>query len=37
MGKIKSIRLMEELGIADNRRIRGLGARQRQALLEHFA
>jgi hypothetical protein len=37
MGKIKSIRLMEELEIADNRRIRGLGARQRQALLEHFA
>jgi hypothetical protein len=29
--------LMEELEIADNRRIRGLGARQRQALLEHFA
>ena len=35
-GKIKSKRLMEQLGIADNRRIRGLGERQRAALLEKF-
>jgi hypothetical protein len=34
MGKIKTKRLMEEHGIADNRRIRGLGARQRQTLLD---
>ena len=36
MGKIKSKRLMERLGIAENRRIRGLGERQRDALLEEF-
>lgn len=36
MGKVKAKRLMEELGIAENRRLRGLGARQRAALLERF-
>lgn len=36
-GKVKANRLMESLGIADNRRIRGLGDRQRAALLEQFA
>ena len=35
-GKIKSMRLMGKLGIADNRRIRGLGERQRAALLQEF-
>ena len=34
LGKVKAGRLMERLGIADNRRIRGLGDRQRQALLD---
>ena len=34
MGKVKSKRMMEAHGIADNRRIRGLGERQREALLE---
>jgi hypothetical protein len=34
LGKVKARRLMEELGIADNRRVRGLGVQQRQALLE---
>lgn len=34
LGKVKAGRLMEEHGIADNRRIRGLGAKQRQALLD---
>jgi hypothetical protein len=34
MGKVKTKRLMEAEGIADNRRIRGLGSRQRAALLE---
>ncbi len=33
MGKVKAKRLMEEQGIAENRRIRGLGWRQRAALL----
>ncbi|MBU1493254.1 MAG: integration host factor [Actinobacteria bacterium] len=33
LGKVKSQRLMVELEIAENRRVRGLGARQREALL----
>jgi hypothetical protein len=33
LGKVKSHRLMEALDIAENRRIRGLGARQREGLL----
>lgn len=37
MGKISTKRLMEEYGIAENRRIRGLGSRQRALLLEHFS
>ncbi len=37
VGKVKGKRLMEELGIASNRRLRGLGARQREALLERFS
>ena len=37
LGKMKTKRLMEELGIASNRRLRGLGERQRAALLEHLA
>ena len=34
LGKIKARRLMEEVGIADTRRVQGLGANQRQSLLE---
>jgi hypothetical protein len=37
MGKIKATRLMEQLGIPDNRKIRGLGPRQRENLLDAFA
>jgi hypothetical protein len=37
MGKIKAKRLMEEYGIAENRRIRGLGTRQRATLLSRFS
>ena len=37
MGKVKAKRLMEELEIADNRRLRGLGGRQRAALLERLS
>jgi hypothetical protein len=33
IGKIKAKRMMETLGIAENRRLRGLGDRQREALL----
>jgi transposase len=36
-GKVKANRMMEALGIADNRRLRGLGDRQREALLGEFA
>jgi hypothetical protein len=36
LGKVKSFRLMERLGIADNRRVRGLGAQQRKALLKEL-
>ncbi|HKZ29143.1 MAG TPA: integration host factor, actinobacterial type [Acidimicrobiia bacterium] len=36
-GKVKAKRLMEGHGIADSRRIRGLGQRQRSALLEEFS
>ena len=35
-GKVKAKRIMEQNGIAPNRRIRGLGARQREALLALF-
>ncbi|MEY4372770.1 MAG: hypothetical protein RL219_1539 [Actinomycetota bacterium] len=34
LGKVKARRIMEEIGIADSRRVQGLGAQQRQALLE---
>lgn len=37
MGKIATKRLMEDIGIADNRTIRGLGSNQRAALLERFS
>ncbi len=33
-GKAKATKIMEELGISDSRRIQGLGARQREALME---
>jgi ribosomal protein S13 len=33
LGKIKTKRLLESLGIDGTRRLRGLGERQRQALL----
>lgn len=36
MGKVATKRLMEEIGIAENRTIRGLGDNQRAALLERF-
>jgi hypothetical protein len=36
-GKVKAKRLMEKHEIADNRRLRGLGERQRAALLDEFS
>jgi hypothetical protein len=35
-GKVKARRLMEELGISEGRRLRGLGAQQRETLLKRF-
>jgi hypothetical protein len=35
-GKVKAKRIMEQHGIAINRRLRGLGTRQREVLLELF-
>lgn len=37
MGKVSTKRLLEEIGIADNRTIRGLGKNQRERLLERFS
>ncbi len=36
-GKIKAKRLMEALGISENRRIRGLGDRQKEALIGEYS
>jgi hypothetical protein len=36
VGKVKARRLMEQIGIADNRRVQGLGAQQRRALLDEL-
>jgi hypothetical protein len=35
VGKVKARRLMDEVGIADNRRVQGLGAQQRDTLRAH--
>mgnify|MGYP001826488243 CR=1 FL=1 len=37
MGKIHTKRLMEEIGIAENRTLRGLGSNQRAELIERFS
>lgn len=36
VGKVRAARLMERLGIATSRRVRGLGAHQRAALVREF-
>ncbi|NCY16567.1 MAG: integration host factor [Actinobacteria bacterium] len=36
VGKVKARRMMDEIGIADTRRIRGLGDQQRRSLLSAF-
>lgn len=36
VGKVKARRTMDAIGIADSRRVRGLGEQQRKALLEAF-
>ena len=37
VGKVRAARLMETLEISPSRRVRGLGAKQREALLRAFA
>lgn len=37
VGKVKARRTMEAIGIADTRRVRGLGEQQRKALLDAFS
>ena len=34
VGKVKARKIMEDIGIADNRRVQGLGSQQREALLK---
>lgn len=36
VGKVKARRLMEEIGISESRRVKGLGPQQRQSLLEQL-
>jgi hypothetical protein len=36
VGKVTSRRIMDEIGIHENRRVRGLGKRQVEALMERF-
>jgi len=37
IGKVKARRTMDDIGISETRRIRGLGEQQRKALLEAFS
>ena len=37
VGKVRAAKLMEKLDISTSRRVRGLGAKQRAALLEEFS
>jgi hypothetical protein len=36
VGKVRARRLMEQIGISEARRVRGLGAQQRESLLKQF-
>ena len=36
LGKVRARRLMQEIGISESRHVRGLGARQREAVLKLF-
>ncbi len=36
VGKVKARRTMEQIGISESRRVRGLGTRQRSQLLDTF-
>jgi DNA uptake protein ComE-like DNA-binding protein len=36
VGKVKARKIMDDIGIADNRRVQGLGAQQKLALLDQL-
>ncbi len=36
VGKVKARKIMDEIGIADNRRVQGLGQQQKAALLDQL-
>jgi len=36
IGKVRTRKIMNEIGIDETRRIQGLGSRQKQALIERF-
>ena len=36
VGKVKARKIMDEIGIADNRRVQGLGQQQKASLLEQL-
>ena len=36
VGKVKARKIMEDIGIADNRRVQGLGTVQKQSLLDQL-
>ena len=36
VGKVKARKVMEDIGIADNRRVQGLGAQQKLSLLDQL-
>jgi hypothetical protein len=36
VGKVKARKIMEDIGIADNRRVQGLGQQQKQSLLDQL-
>ncbi len=37
LGKVKARRMMQEIGISESRRLRGLGVKQRSELLSRFS
>ncbi len=37
VGKVRARQIMEEIGISESRRVRGLGAKQVQALVDRFS
>lgn len=37
VGKVRARQIMEEIGISETRRVRGLGANQRESLITRFA